>query len=72
MKRSKARALPRIVDKKVSQEKAHYYLMKFGLDRYYWLEYLFEAYVNHTPNIIFIRGLPDIDVMARHETRACR
>ncbi|MDJ0838011.1 MAG: hypothetical protein QNK37_15965 [Acidobacteriota bacterium] len=51
-----------------SDQEAHYFLMKYGLSRNYWLEYLFQAYVNHTPNIIYIRGLPDIEESRPHSS----
>ena len=34
--------------------------MKFGPTRSYWNEFVFEAYVNHREDAIFLRGLPDI------------
>ena len=36
------------------------YLMKFGLQPNHWPEYVFEAYVNHRPDVIYLRGLPDV------------
>lgn len=39
---------------------AHEYLMKFGLQPNYWPEYVFESYVNHRADVIFVRGLPDV------------
>jgi len=59
-----ARTYPK-TGKKTDQE-AHESLMKYGLDSRYWLEYIFEAYVNHTPNIIYLQGLPDIDESRPH------
>lgn len=40
--------------------------MKFGPVRDYWPEFVFEAYVNHEPGVIFLRGLPDVA-----ESRPC-
>jgi hypothetical protein len=34
--------------------------MKYGPTREYWSEYVFEAYVNHQADAIFLAGLPDI------------
>lgn len=34
--------------------------MKFGPTRDYWSEFVFEAYVNHRFDVIFLRGLPDV------------
>ncbi len=39
---------------------AYKHLMKRGLDDRYWSEYVFEAYANHKPEAIFLRGLPDV------------
>lgn len=33
--------------------------MKYGPTRKYWNDYVFEAYVNHQPDAIFLAGLPD-------------
>lgn len=33
--------------------------MKYGPTRKYWNDYVFEAYVNHRPDAIFLAGLPD-------------
>lgn len=45
--------------RKKDSETAHEHLMKYGLKPCYWLEYLMAAYVNHTPHLIFITGVPD-------------
>ena len=34
--------------------------MKFGPARDYWSEFVFEAYVNHRSDVIFLAGLPDV------------
>lgn len=34
--------------------------MKYGPARNYWTEFVFEAYVNHCPEAIFLSGLPDV------------
>lgn len=34
--------------------------MKFGPARDYWSEFVFEAYVNHRSDVIFLTGLPDV------------
>ncbi len=43
-------------DARAAQE----YLMKFGRQPNYWPEYVFESYVNHRSDVIFVRGLPDV------------
>ncbi len=35
-------------------------LLKFGPTANYWNEYIFLAYVNHQPDVIFLAGVPDI------------
>ncbi|HWA71086.1 MAG TPA: hypothetical protein VG937_02060 [Polyangiaceae bacterium] len=32
----------------------------------YWTEYIFEAYVNHQTEVIFLEGLPDVDESRPH------
>ena len=34
--------------------------MKYGPARGYWPEFVFEAYVNHRADVIFLAGLPDL------------
>jgi hypothetical protein len=44
-------------------------LMKHGrppLGPKYWTEYITEAYVNHEPEVIFLRGLPDVEESRPH------
>ncbi|MGZ8236460.1 MAG: hypothetical protein ACXWTY_01130 [Methylobacter sp.] len=35
-------------------------LMKQGLSDNYWNEYIFQAYMNHKPDVIYLQGLPDV------------
>ncbi len=35
-------------------------LMKYGLSKNYWNEYIFLSYRNHTDNMILLEGFPDI------------
>lgn len=47
--------------KGVKQTKEGYErLLKYGPERHYWNEYIFEAYVNHVSEAIFLAGLPDV------------
>ena len=39
---------------------AYEHLMKSGLNRNYWLEYIFLAYRNYKHDVIFLEGFPDI------------
>ncbi len=34
--------------------------LKIGAARDYWYEFVFEAYVNHRSDVIFLAGLPDV------------
>jgi hypothetical protein len=38
---------------------AYVCLMKYGLSRHYWNEYVFLGYMNHQPDAIFLAGFPD-------------
>jgi len=40
--------------------------MKYGPERSYWPEDVFEAYVNHTPEVIYLTGLPDVEESRPH------
>lgn len=43
-------------------------LMKYGLDRNYWHEFVFQAYLNHRYDVIFLAGLPDMPESLRHSS----
>ena len=43
-------------------------LMKQGLSDNYWNEYIFQAYVNHQPDVIYLQGLPDVSSSRPHHT----
>ncbi len=45
---------------------AYEHHMKFGPARDYWTEFVFEAYVNHCSDVIFLKGLPDIPESRPH------
>jgi hypothetical protein len=48
---------------RVAQYEHH---MKFGPTRNYWTEFVFEAYVNHRTDVIFLAGLPDVPKSRPH------
>lgn len=58
----------RTLEKTGKSEKcmAYEHLMKYGLSRHYWNEYIFEAYVNHIKEAIFLAGFPDIALSRPH------
>lgn len=58
------RTLPRLRDPDL--QKAHELLMKFGLSPNMWNEYIFEAYLNHQSDVIFLQGLPDVALSRPH------
>jgi len=35
------------------------HLMKYGLTRNYWNDYLMDAYVNHRRDVVMLAGIPD-------------
>lgn len=55
-------------DKVAAYEK----LMKSGLDRHYWNEYIFEAYVSHTNEAVWLTGFPDIPLSRPHSRESQR
>lgn len=42
------------------QQAAYEHLLKYGLSRHYWNEYIFEGYVNYQHDMILLAGFPDI------------
>jgi len=42
--------------------------MKYGLDRNYWHEFVFQAYLNHRYDVIFLAGLPDVPESLPHSS----
>jgi hypothetical protein len=52
----------KIKDKK----RAYEFLMKFGLNRHYWNEYVFEGYASHKKDMILLAGFPDIAASRPH------
>ena len=48
------------------KNRAYEFLMKFGLNRHYWNEYIFEGYVNHQDDMILLAGFPDIPLSRPH------
>jgi hypothetical protein len=51
-----------------TSEKALAYeqLMKYGLSRNYWNEYVFLSYRNHRHDMIFLEGFPDVPSSLPH------
>lgn len=51
-----------------ANEQAHRYArhLKFGPQRNYWPEFVFEAYRNHQKEAIFLAGLPDVEESRPH------
>jgi len=47
-------------------------LMKYGLSRHYWNEYIFEAYVNDLQVAILLTGFPDIPLSRPHSRESSR
>lgn len=41
-------------------------LLKYGLSARYWSEFVFEAYYNHRPGAVLLKGLPDVDGSRPH------
>ena len=40
--------------------------MKYGPTREYWNDFVFEAYVNHQTDAIYLAGLPDVPESRPH------
>lgn len=48
------------------KQRSYEFLMKYGLNRHYWNEYIFEGYVNHRNDMILLAGFPDISSSRPH------
>jgi len=59
-----ARTLPKI--NPADPQRSYGILMKYGPKRNYWNEYIFEAYVNHRTEVVFLAGLPDVEETRPH------
>lgn len=46
--------------------RAYEKLMKYGLNRHYWNEYIFEGYTNHTDHVVYLTGIPDLPETLPH------
>jgi len=60
---------------KKDQRTAYEHLLKYGLSRHYWNEYVFEGYVNHQHDMILLEGFPDIALsrpLSRESQQALR
>jgi hypothetical protein len=51
---------------KDTEVSAYGHLMKYGLSRNYWNEYIFLSYRNHRHDMILLEGIPDIPVSLPH------
>ena len=51
-----------------TQSCEHHYevFMKNGLTELYWLEFIFQAYGNHTDLVIYLYGVPDLAASRLH------
>lgn len=52
--------------KHTDTQRAYEHFMKYGLTKFYWLEYIFEAYVNHTSDLVLLTGFPDVKASLPH------
>ena len=50
-------------EKRIAAYEKH---MKWGPARSHWAEFGFEAYVNHRSEVIYLKGLPDIEESRPH------
>ncbi len=45
-----------------------YEVLKYGREPNFWSEFVFEAYLNHRPDAIFLTGLPDVPGSLPHHS----
>ncbi len=46
--------------------KAYEQLMKYGLNRHYWNEFIFQSYANYTDHVVYLTGIPDLPETLPH------
>lgn len=49
--------------------RAYEKLMKYGLNRHYWNEYIFEGYANYTDHAVYLTGIPDLPDSLPHSEK---
>jgi hypothetical protein len=64
------RNLPRTTQDTEASAYAH--LMKYGLSRNYWNEYIFLSYRNHRHDMILLEGFPDLPATLPHTPEGSR
>ncbi|MFH2057494.1 MAG: hypothetical protein ABIJ59_01160 [Pseudomonadota bacterium] len=57
---------------KKDKTKAYESFMKYGKNKYYWNEYIFEGYVNYQADMIMLAGFPDIPLSLPHSEASQR
>ena len=56
-----------LIRTKINEKEAAYeYLMKYGLSRNYWNEYVFLSYRNYQHDMVLLEGFPDIPSSLPH------
>jgi hypothetical protein len=50
--------------------KAYESFMKYGKNKYFWNEYIFEGYVNYQEDMIMLAGFPDIPLSMPHSKKS--
>ena len=50
--------------------RAYETIMKYGRNRHYWNEFIFEGYVNHQHDMILLAGFPDIPLSRPHSSES--
>lgn len=51
---------------KQDRKKAYESLMKYGKNKYFWNEYIFEGFMNYQTDMIMLTGFPDIPLSMPH------
>lgn len=52
-------SIERTLAKEQNPEQAFHHYMKYGPEPRYWTDYILEAYMNHTADVIWLQGVPD-------------
>lgn len=57
---------------KVEKISAYESFMKYGINKHFWNEYIFEGYVNYEADMIMLAGIPDIPLSLPHSKESQR
>ncbi len=49
--------------------KSYEFFLRYGLNRHYWNEFIFQGYSNHSNEMILLAGMPDVKSSLPHPSK---